>query len=71
MKDKNSIDMFDDLLNKLSCWKKVSNKDYRTLEIIYYKLLGKKQKLPLCKPLESIVLERIKSANFRTQVKNN
>jgi hypothetical protein len=71
MKKKNALDSFDELLDKLARWKKVSNKDYRTLEIIYYKLLGKKQKLPLCKPLESIVLERIKSANFRTQVKNN
>ena len=52
MKDKNSIDMFDDLLTTLSCWKKVSNKDYQTLERIYYKLLGKKQRLPFPKPKE-------------------
>lgn len=52
MKDKNSLDMFDDLLNKLSCWKKVSNKDYQTLERIYYTLLGKKQRLAFPKPIE-------------------
>jgi hypothetical protein len=58
---KNTLDLFDELLDKLSRWKKISNKDYRTLEIIYYKLLGKKQRIPLCKPLERIILERIKN----------
>jgi len=52
MKDKNSLDMFDDLLDILACWKKVSNKDYQTLERIYYKLLGKKQRLAFPKPRE-------------------
>ena len=59
--NKNALDLFDELLDKLARWKKVSNKDYRTLEIIYYKLLGKKQRLPLCEPLERITLERIKN----------
>jgi hypothetical protein len=60
---KNALDLFDELLDKLARWKKISNKDYRTLEIIYYKLLGKKQRLPLCKPLERITLERIENEN--------
>ena len=47
---KNSLDLFDDLLNQLASWKKVSRKDYQTLERIYYKLLGKKQRLPFPKP---------------------
>ncbi len=38
---KTSLDLFDELLNKLSKWKKVSDKDYRILDKIYYKLLGK------------------------------
>ena len=49
---KNSLDLFDDLLNQLASWKKVSRKDYQTLERIYYKLLGKKQTLPFPKPKE-------------------
>ena len=61
---KNALDLFDELLNKLARWKKVSNKDYRTLEIIYYKLLGKKQRLPFCEPLERITLERIENDNL-------
>ena len=60
----NALDLFDELLDKLARWKKVSNKDYRTLEIIYYKLLGKKQRLPLCEPLERITLERIENDNL-------
>ena len=48
MKDKTSLDLFEDLLSALACWKKVSDKDYQTLETIYYKLLGKKQRTALC-----------------------
>jgi hypothetical protein len=47
---KTSLDLFDELLNKLSKWKKVSDKDYRILDKIYYKLLGKKQRLSFPKP---------------------
>jgi len=43
---KNTLDLFDELLDKLARWKKISNKDYRTLEIIYYKLLGKNKGYP-------------------------
>jgi hypothetical protein len=49
---KNSLDAFDNLLDKLSSWKKVSTKDYQTLERIYYKLLGKKQRLNFPKQKE-------------------
>jgi hypothetical protein len=52
MKKKTSLDLFDELLDRLAPWKKVSRKNYQALERIYYKLLGKKQRLPLPKPLE-------------------
>ena len=47
-----TLDLFDDLLTALSSWKKVSNKDYQTLNRIYYTLLGKKQRLAFPKPKE-------------------
>ena len=50
MKEKTSLDIFEDLLSALACWKKVSDKDYQTLETIYYKLLGKKQRTAFPKP---------------------
>ena len=54
MKEKTSLDIFEDLLNALSCWKKVSDKDYQTLETIYYKLLGKKQRTAFPEPTGEI-----------------
>ena len=54
MKDKTSLDLFEDLLSSLACWKKVSDKDYQTLETIYYKLLGKKQRTAFPEPTEEI-----------------
>ena len=41
MKKKTSTDIFEELLIILASWKKCSNKDYKTLEDIYYKLGGK------------------------------
>ena len=38
---KTSTDIFEELLTALASWKKCSNKDYKTLEDIYYKLGGK------------------------------
>ena len=38
---KTSTDIFEELLIKLASWKKCSNKDYKILEKIYYKLGGK------------------------------
>jgi len=36
-----SLDTFEKLLGKLADWKKVSEKDYKTIEKIYFKLGGK------------------------------
>jgi hypothetical protein len=36
-----SLDIFEKLLGKLADWKKVSEKDYKTIEKIYFKLGGK------------------------------
>ena len=41
---KNVLNSFVFVLEELSFWKGVSNKDYKTLKRIYYKLLGKKTK---------------------------
>ena len=41
MTDKSALDIFERLLNKLSIWKKISDKDYKTIEKIYFKLGGK------------------------------
>ena len=38
---KTSTDIFEELLIKLASWKKCSDKDYKKLEKIYYKLGGK------------------------------
>jgi hypothetical protein len=54
MKEKTSLDIFEDLLSALACWKKVSDKDYQTLETIYYKLLGKKQRTAFPEPTGEI-----------------
>jgi hypothetical protein len=36
-----ALDTFEKLLNELSIWKKISDKDYKTIEKIYFKLGGK------------------------------
>ena len=59
MKDKTSLDIFEDLLSALAPWKKVSDKDYQTLESIYYKLLGKKQRTAFPKPTGEIIWKTI------------
>ena len=38
---KSALDTFERLLNELSIWKKISDKDYKTIEKIYFKLGGK------------------------------
>ena len=38
---KTATDIFEELLIALASWKKCSNKDYKILEKIYYKLGGK------------------------------
>ena len=41
---KNALNSFVFVLEELSFWKGESDKDYKTLKRIYYKLLGKKTK---------------------------
>ena len=41
MNRETSLDIFEKLLGILADWKKVSEKDYKTIEKIYFKLGGK------------------------------